>query len=175
MRKHSIVAGLFVAAGIAGCGASAQHPTAQVAKSDCRGLTDLDAQIAGLYAPGNVQKVEPVYRQNYPHRDVKPREISGASLYVAAPPGVSEAYLERALSCHASGRATANHDGDPLRVPGVDDVDVTAAGPSMRIAITGFDREAADAILERARALEHHGGRVRVEQIAHGPASEPAL
>ena len=154
------------AVALVGCAGAHSTQSTQVARADCRGL-EANEQVAALLAPGSVSNVQPVYRRSYPHRDVQPREIAGASMFVRAEPGMHPAYLERALSCHAASRtdalATAN---SPLRVEGVDDVDVSRAGPHVRVAITGADRRAADTILQRARSLEAPAGHVHVEQIA---------
>ncbi len=145
-----------------GACAGAQKPAQiNVANLDCKGVSaGATEQLA------NVTKVETLYRTEFRARAIQPRFISGAALHVPAQPGVSAAYLERALSCHAA--QTASHDGrpDPLRVAGVEQVQVRETGAMMRVAITSRDTEAAKQIVKQAEALQNARGEVSVQQLS---------
>jgi hypothetical protein len=164
-----------------GCGATtSQAPVASASQTHaCSALTDLDSQVAALYAPSAVSKVEALYHQpelyetpRFAVRAYQPsRHVEGASLYVPAPANTSPAYLERALSCHAAGAGSAaqqQYGNDPLRIEGVKDVDVRAAGAMLRIDVRAQDRASGERVLQAARSLR---GTVGVTQLAS--ASEP--
>ena len=172
----------LAAGALIGCGATAsQGPVANASTTHvCRGLTDMDSQIAAVYAPSAVAKVEALYHHpelyetpRFAVRAFRPsRHVEGAALYVPAPANTSPAYLERALSCHAAGAgstAEPTYGNDPLRVEGVTDIDVRAAGPMLRIAVRAQDRVSGERVLDAARSLQSTVG---VTQLA--AASESA-
>lgn len=83
---------------------------------------------------------------------------AGVELRYAAPPAVTTAWFQRELECHQAdvvlGRVAARDD-DPYAAPDVWlAVDVTTAGSAMVVEVRAEDREAAAAILERARRLQ---------------------
>jgi len=172
--KRTLVA-VGTAVALTACSAAtrpAQAPTT-LARASCGGIADLDQEVSNLYASG-VTRVDKLYLDdpkgaapNTRAGTAQPaRYMAGATLYVPAERGVSSAYLERVLSCHAAGRTASGHDQDPLRVAGVQDVNVREAGPELRIAIAGANADAGEAILQRARALSSRSGRVEVQQLS---------
>lgn len=176
MRIETPIVMAALAVVFAGCaGAAAQQPRTELATAgQCSGLDDIDQQVAELYA-NKISKVEPIHRTQFVARAIQPRYVAGAQLTVPAERGMTAAYLERTLSCHAAARTDAAHPNDPLRVEGVEDIDVEARGPSFRIAVTGLDRAAGKAIWQRARALEAQNTQVEVEQVASTAAVQPTL
>ena len=152
---------------IAGCATSAQVRPSRAALADCANLQS-EAALASVYTPGSVTHVAPKYRQETLGRGaILPRYVAGADLYVAAQPGITRSYLERALVCHAASNVE-RHANDPLQTPGDIAVSVQEAGPAMRISIVGESRSTGSAIFERAQTLQ--GGSVAVEQLSAAPA-----
>ena len=175
MQRQGIVMAVGLALAIGGCSAAAQsRATPQVAGVQCGAITDLDRHVAELYTPGNVSRVEPVYRTQFVARAVQPRYVSGAKLYVPAQQGVSQGYLERVLSCHEASQSSA-HPNDPLRVANVRDVDVQARGQRFVIQIEGADRKSGGEIYQRARALRDPATSVEVRQLSSAPESGAKL
>jgi hypothetical protein len=166
----------LIAIALMGCGAAAtQAPSTTTSQAHaCSGVTDLDSQVAAVYAPSAVSKVEALYTKpgvydeaRFPVRAYRPsHHVEGASLYVPAPAHTSPAYLERALSCYAGGAGSSQQLGnDPLRVDGVKDVDVRAVGSALRIDIRAEGREAGERVLEAARVMQSNVG---ITQLAAG-------
>lgn len=171
MKLHSTVVAAGVACMVAGCGAASQSQAkSQVASSQCAGLTDSDRQVAALYAPGSIERVEPLQRKVFLARAIQPQYTAGARLYVPAQQGMSGPYLERVLSCHAASSADV-HPNDPLRVANIESVDVTTAGPRFVVTIAGADRAAGRAIWERAQALREPSTQVEVRQLSTAPST----
>lgn len=172
MRTTLLLSLAGLVAALTGCAASAANSHSNpLAHNSCAGVNDADQQVAHLYAPGNVTRVQPLYRQHTVMQGRPSQDLAGAELFVPAPAGVSGAYLERALSCHAAGRgAGANLPNDPLRVAGVTDVDVHEVGPYLRVDIVASDRQAANDVLARAEALR--SGHVKVQQLASAQARQ---
>jgi hypothetical protein len=141
-----------------------------VTGANCAGVTDVERQVAALYAPGNIDRVEPVYRDEWKARAIQLHYVAGAKLYVAAPAGVSDAYLDRVLSCHAAA-ASSTAANDPLRAAAVKDVRVSTLGQHFVIHVEGVDREAGQAILQHAEALRDQSARVEVRQLSMSSAS----
>ena len=167
--KASLALGIGL---LMGACAGAQQKPAQVnvANLDCRGVSaDAVDQLA------SVKKVETLYRTEFRARAIQPRFVSGAALHVPAQPGISAAYLERALSCHAA--QTASNDGrpNPLRVAGVEKVQVRESGAMMRVAITSHDTNAAKEIVKQAKALQNAQGDVSVQQLSAAVGQRTAL
>lgn len=167
MRMKSLLVPIALAATLGGCAAQTAQRPSQLALADC---AKMNAELAAsaLYAPGKVMSVQPLYRQEFLARAIQPRYVSGATMYVPAENGVTRAYLQRALTCHAASTVSV-HGSDPLRVAGVTAVSVSEAGSAMRISIEGEDRAAGKAIYERARTLQQQSGEVSVEQISAAP------
>lgn len=175
MRQHMMIGALGLALAAGGC-ATAASPGAktQLAGAQCSTLSNADQHIAALYAPGHVDRVEPVYRTQFFARSTVVRYVSGAKLYVPAQEGVTQAYLERVLTCHAASSAS-QHENDPLRVANVRDVDVASQGQRFVIQIEGADRASGKTIFERAQALHRPSGSVEVRQLSAAPTSGARL
>ena len=161
MRIRSTLFAFGAALALAGCASSQQAKPSQTALSDCSGLGERTA--TDLYA-GKIKHVEPIHRQEFLARAIQPRYVSGANLYIAAEPGMTRAYLERVLTCHATSGASSLQS-DPLRADGVVKIGVSEVGPSMRIAVEGGDRRSGADIWERAVALRNQQGAVSVQQL----------
>lgn len=172
MRQHSIVMAVGLAL-LAGC-AGAQRAPQQVAGVQCGGIPDAERQALALYEPGNVERVEPIYRTEHIARAVQPRYVSGARLYVPAQQGQTQAYLERVLSCHAAGKGSA-HPNDPLTVANVRDIDVATRGARFVIEVEGANRTAGKEIWQRARALHDTSANVEVRQLSAADAAGAQL
>jgi hypothetical protein len=172
-QRTILVAGFVLAAGCASTQAS--RPSTQLAASHCGDLTERDARTASTLAAHNVERVEAIHATRYFNGQDHALHVTGANVYVAAAPGVSDAYLERVLSCYAAAGAGQPSGTDPLRVAGVSEVRVRSHGPSFEIAITGRDREAGEQILQQARALERSGGEVQIRQIAQSPSARTSF
>lgn len=165
MRRHSMVMAFGVAVFATACGAASQRPeSTTVAGVQCGGV-DVEQQVAQLYAPGNVERVEPLYRTEVLARAIQPRYVSGARMYVPAQQGMTQGYLERVLSCHAASSASS-HPNDPMHAAAVRDVDVEARGQRFVIDIHGEGRSAGKQIFERARALRDGSSNVEVRQLS---------
>ena len=163
MRLYGTITAVSLAAALAACGASAKQQRIQVAAGSCTGM-DGNRAATELYGNGKVARVEPLQRQVFLARAIQPTLTYGAHLYVPAEAGMHEAYLERVLTCHAArGAGSAKLANDPLLVPGVERVAVSAQGPLMRISVEGRDARAGEAIWKSARSLH---GDVSVEQLA---------
>lgn len=164
MQRSTILLALVVVS--AGCAGAAQSaPRSPVASANCSGLGNLEPQVAELLSPANVQRVEPLYRSEHRARAIQLRYVSGAKLFVPAQSGLTEGYVERALSCHAVS-ARSSQPNDPLTVANVHDVDVRTRGPLLEIQIEGANREAGKQILERANALRDPSAQVEVRQLS---------
>jgi hypothetical protein len=167
----------LIAIALMGCGAAATQTPSTVSTHACSGVADLESQVAAVYAPSAVSKVEALYTQpgvydetRFAVRAYRPsKHVEGASLLVPAPAQTSPAYLERALSCYAAGAGSSQPlASDPLRVDGVTDIDVRAAGPALRIDIRAQGREAGERVLEAARAMQSNVG---ITQLAAAPGA----
>ena len=167
MRIATLCTAALMSAALCACATATQQP--RMASTNCSGLQASET-VRSLYAPGNIQKVEPIQTTQFLARAIQPTYIAGANLYVAAQPGLHEAYVERVLSCHAA-QGTAVNAHDPLLAQGVSDVDVSPAGSMLRISITGANRAAGKDIWRRARALQELRGEVSVEQLSALPSS----
>lgn len=167
MRLYGTITAVSLAAALAACGATASQQRSHVAASSCAGL-DGSRAATELYGNGRVARVEPLQRQVFLARAIQPTITYGAHLYVPAEAGMHEAYLERVLTCHAAqGSGPGQLANDPLRVPGVERVAVSAQGPLMRISVEGRDARAGEAIWKSARSLH---GDVSVQQLSANEA-----
>ena len=175
MRQHLMIGALGLALAAGGCATvDATRAKTQLAGARCNTLSNGDQQVAALYEPGNIQRVEPVYRTQFFARSTEVRYVSGAKLYVPAQEGATQAYLERVLTCHAASNAT-QHANDPLRVANLHDVDVTTRGQHFVIQIEGADRASGKTIFERAQALQQSTGTVDVRQLSAAPTTGAQL
>jgi hypothetical protein len=162
---REILIAAFACSALAGCGATApQQARSEVAGVRCASLSDAQRQVSTLLAAQNVQRVEPTYHEVFHRSGPQRMYVSGARIYVPGEPGLNEAYLARALSCHAASPAgAAANASDPLRVDGVRSIAVQAFGQGFAISVTGVDRAAGAEIWQRADALSRAP---RVEQLS---------
>lgn len=168
MIKHTTLGIAFAV--LTGCAAStSSQPTATAANQRCSTLGDVSAQVTDLYA-NNVTSVKAVRETQFLARAIQPKYTAGAELYVLGAQGLNEAYLDRLMSCHASASAASAHPNDPLRVKGVERIDVDAAGSHYRVRITSSDRSAGKAIWQRAQQLQSSDS-VQVQQLADNAAA----
>lgn len=164
------LAAAMVLAGAA-CGASTQQAsnTTVARGASCERVADLEQQVARVYNVAQVRDAQPLYTQRFLARAIQPREVAGAELYVNAEQGVTQAYLERVLTCHAAGSGAA-HPNDPLRAQNVRDVDVRVQGHQYVIAVRGADRHAGEEIWQKSQALLQSRGQVEVQQLSAADA-----
>jgi hypothetical protein len=147
MMKSLLVAAIAI--GGAAC-ATTGHQPAMVAGQTCRDIPD--ETISEVYNPARIRYAAPIYKLRFVARAIQSREVLGAELYIDATSGVSQAYLERVLSCHVAGTSKA-HPNDPLRVRTIQDVDVRTHGPYFIVSVQGTDRSAGREIWAKAQAL----------------------
>lgn len=160
----------------AACGAASTQQAANTTVglgASCERVENLEQQVARVYNLAHVRDAQPLYTQRFLARAIQPREVVGAELYVDAEHGISQAYLQRVLSCHAAASSTA-HPNDPLRTQNVRGLDVRVQGHQFVIAVTGADREAGREIWQKSQALLQSGGQVEVQQLSAAKA-EPKL
>ena len=171
MQKNSVFMGFCLALAVGGCGAAAQTQTSsQLAGVQCASLSDVDRQVAEILAPGNIERVEPVYRTEFVARAIQNRYLAGADVLVPAQQGMSQGYVERVLTCHAAAHAAAP-SADPLTVANLRDVAVSPRGQRLVIRIEGSDRASGKAVWERARALHDRATNVEVRQLSAAPTA----
>lgn len=161
------------AAVLAGCAAHSSQHSARALNHNCSALGDVSVQVAELYTD-KVAAVKPVRDKIFVARAIQPVVIIGAELYVPAEKDMSGAYLDRLMSCHAGSQVASAHPNDPLRVDGVDRIDVDEVGSNFRITVTSEDRAAGRAIWQSAQRLRD-GGSVSVHQLARADAQRSAL
>jgi hypothetical protein len=139
---------LVAAALLAGACATAPRPAVVSQAATCD-----EVPIDEIYDPERIRYVAPLYRLHFVARAIQSRALAGAELYVDAAAGVSQAYLERVLSCHIADTASTAHPHDPLRGLAIQDVDVRTQGPYYVITVQGADRAAGRQIWAKAEAL----------------------
>lgn len=163
MNIKTLIPAAAFALAAAGCAGSTQHQAGQTAALQCARVADASEQVTQSLFAGNVHSAEPVHFQRVYFGGPQADHVIGAKLSVPAEAGQTEAYLERAMACHlASGRASG-HPNDPLAVDGVQRVEVRGSGSSFEVSIIGRDKQAGEAIWERAHALE---AQIGVRQLA---------
>jgi len=116
-----------------------------------------DATLAPVLTGGGVQGVQPLYSETENVKSGMQRELRGATIAVAALPGVTPEWLDRVLECY-SARATLGHTAavtnDPFWLPGaMVDIEVRAAKDGFAIDVIGFSPADAQQILSRAEAF----------------------
>jgi hypothetical protein len=160
IKTIAVAAGLAVAS--VGCGAAA-HQQSRASELQCAHIPDASQSVSESLLSGSVYRAEPIHFERFYAGGPQADHVIGARLYVPAPAGQDDAYLERAMACHLASGRTAEHASDPLGVDGVRSVDVRSSGASFEVSIVGGDQESGEAIWQRARSL---AGQVGVHQVA---------
>jgi hypothetical protein len=119
--------------------------------------SDDDKAIAPILGGQAVLGVRSLYSSTTSDKNGPVAELRGATLNVAALPGVTAEWLDRTLECH-SAKETLGHDGaasdDPFWLPDATvDIDVRPAKDGFDIAVAGFSSSDARQILARANAF----------------------
>jgi hypothetical protein len=118
---------------------------------------DSEKALDEVLAGATLESVRPLYRSTSMGKTGRGSDLLGVVVTVAAPAGVTDVWLDRALECH-SARATLGHistnSDDPFWLPGTSlDIDVHSAKDSFDILITGNSTEDATRVLARADAF----------------------
>ena len=113
--------------------------------------------LAPVLGGSAVAGVQPLYSTVGGAKSGLQSELRGATVSVAALPGVTAEYLDRALECY-SAKAVLGHgptaSDDPFWLPGASvDIDVRSNKDGFDIAVAGFSPEDAQKILARANAF----------------------
>lgn len=170
MKSLSRVSLVLVALSAAACGVS-EPERSKVAAQACGTLGDPAKATAPFYETGNVYAARPVSRVVSRTRAFENRQLVGAELYMHATPGMTAEYLQRALSCHASGTSDA-HPNDPLRPRGhVDEVGVRSTGAGFTVVVTSNDTTTAKEIWQRSQAFAGEAASVDVRQLPDAQAN----
>jgi hypothetical protein len=138
----------------------AKNPAGQAAfmeRTRC-GPADDEATIAPIIGGAAVQSVQPLYSDVENMKAGLQHELRGVTISVAALPGVTAEWLDRALECH-SARATLGHapaaSNDPFWLMGsMVDIEVRSAKDGFLIDVIGFSSQDAQQILSRAAAFQ---------------------
>jgi hypothetical protein len=159
-RSHRIIAVFVLAAATAACAEpSARTPADQAAfmeRTRCASDDD-DKALAPVLSGDAVQRVQPLYSTVEGAKTGPQSELRGATVTVAALPGLTAEWLDRALECHSAkemlGHEPAPSD-DPFWLPGSSvDIDVTSDRDGFNVAITAYSANDARQILTRANAF----------------------
>ena len=158
MITSKAFAGLLTTAVLAGCAAT--QPQVSSGGNTGRSATEAPGALCAGLADANARKspfevtqvvgVEPIREATAPKRLPT---LVGATLYVAATPGLTTEWLGRMIECHAAQAAGGTADRpDPLAV-GPAKVDVFATRDGFGVTIRGSDLDAGRAILQQSKAL----------------------
>ncbi len=130
---------------------SARSASARVA-SACAGLSE--DEVAQPLFGGRLDVVRSRALRTSGAKAVEPRKL-GVELFVRAEPGLTARYLERLATCHVARyeASLASSHVDPLAVSGVE-VRVRESGTGFVVQIASERRSTANAVLERATALD---------------------
>lgn len=151
--------------GLSAC-STQQAPVSEVAQARCGELSEVSQVAADHLAPGRVRAVAPVTQDEFAARAITHRRTVGADLHVAAQPGVTAEYLERALTCHAaSGQPVFAQD--PLHPASgrVASVSVRSEKGGFAVRAVGENSNVGREIWNRAESYKAAPG-VSVEQVA---------
>ena len=119
----------------------------------CAGLTDEDRDLSPFFHRGDVERVEPMYR-NVGGRG---RFVTGATVVFAQVPGLTAEWMQKSLDCHMARNAAVGFDAPemsycPLAAKGVHAVAREAKG-RVSVEITSDDKAKAEEVLRRAQLL----------------------
>jgi len=157
---YAVTAAALVAIAVAGCGSSdtnAQAKTAAdhanyIATTRCNGVNE-GQPISALLGGQTVTGVRPLYRGTEPSKSDARAQLRGAIVTVAAEPGVTAEWLDRALECHSADATLGQmaDDGDPFFLPdAVVDIAVKPAQDGFAIQVSTTSPRDAQRILDRA-------------------------
>jgi hypothetical protein len=118
---------------------------------------DDEKALAPVIAGAALESVHPLYAATTRGKTGVGSELRGVVMTVAAPAGVTDVWLDRALECH-SARATLGHiptaSQDPFWLPGSTvDIDVRANKDGFDIVVSGYSSEDAASVFARAEAF----------------------
>jgi hypothetical protein len=118
---------------------------------------DDEKALAQVLTGAALQSVHPLYSATSYGKTGMGSDLRGAVVAVAAPAGVTDVWLDRALECH-SARATLGRlpteSSDPFWLPGASvDIDVRSAKDSFEVMISGYSTDDAAKIFARAEAF----------------------
>jgi hypothetical protein len=121
------------------------------------GTQDDEATIAAVINGSAVQNVRPLYSDIENAKAGLSHELRGATITVAALPGVTPEWLDRALECH-SAKETLGHapapSNDPFWLPdSLVDIEVRSAKDGFLVDVIGYSSADAKQILDRANAF----------------------
>jgi len=158
--KHAFLLAVATAACAQSATQGARSPADQAAfmeRTRCAADDD-DKALAPVLSGDAVQGVRPLYSTVESAKGGRQSELRGVTVVVAALPGMTAEWLDRALECH-SARNTLGHapaaSADPFWLPGSNvDIDVRSAKDGFDVAVTGYSPTDARQILDRASAFE---------------------
>jgi hypothetical protein len=121
------------------------------------GADDDEKAVAPVLGGSAVQGVQPLYSAVEGSKNGLQAVLRGATVTIAALPGMTAEWLDRALECHSArvmlGEVAGAAD-DPFWLPGSSvDIDVRSAKDGFDAAITGYSSEDARKIFDRANAF----------------------
>jgi hypothetical protein len=154
---------LSLATAVASCGEaspqSAKSPADRAAfmeRTRCAADDD-DKALAPVLTGDATQGVHPLYSTVEGAKTGHQEELRGATVVVAALPGMTAEWLDRALECHSAKEALGHvppAPDDPFFLPGSTvDIDVRSARDGFDIAISAFSSDDARQVLARANAF----------------------
>jgi hypothetical protein len=144
--------------------AAAAHRAAAKSLQDvearaCQGVSESDRDISPFFHRQAIVEVKPFTRERleFAERSSASEEGAGATIVLLPAPGVTAERLQRTIECHVARNATLGYDMPemaycPLAIKGAT-ATVSSTGNAFAVNITAEDQKAADAILQRARAL----------------------
>lgn len=152
---------------VAACSSASTPPPQLASNAACSQLDDSAQATQAFYAPGQVYAARKIQKKQFIARAIQPRRTMGAELYMHAPAGLTQEYLERTLVCHAAhGRAA--HPNDPMHPTSgaVADVSVRPSGSGgFAIKVLGDTPRTGKEIWQRSRAFTAPSTSVTVEQV----------
>jgi hypothetical protein len=124
-------------------------------KTRCSG--DDEATLAPVLSGSAIMGVQPLYSNVGSAKNGPEPQLRGASVKVAALPGMTPELLDRELECHCAkvtlGLVAAAAD-DPFSLPGASiDIDVRPAKDAFEVAVAAYSTDDAHKILDRANAF----------------------
>jgi hypothetical protein len=142
---------------------AAQHRAASQALRDaearaCAGLTDQDRDVSPFSHVADVRSVTALKGESQSQGGrVKTSETVGATVTVAAVPGLTAEWLQRMVDCHLARNAAVGHDMPEMAycplVPRGAQATVRSVGDGFAVDVHSDDAETAGEILRRAQQI----------------------